>query len=205
MTTDTTSGTTSGSTPSSAPTNGAHVDLTRSALRRLYLGRFAFALVWAGLFAATSSPVAGVAVVLLVLYPAFDAVAAVVDARTSGDEARSSTALRLNVVLSVATAVALAVVGDDAKGILLVWGAWAVTAGAVQLVVAVLRRRLGGQVPMMLSGGLSVLAGLAIAASSRDADSLVNIAGYAVVGGLFFLVSALRLGRPARPVDGSVA
>lgn len=198
MTTTTPSSTTPGSKAPAA-------DLTRSALRRLYLGRFAFALVWAGLFAATSSPVAGVAVVLLVLYPAFDAVAAVVDARTSGDEARSSTALRLNVVLSVATAVALAVVGDDAKGILLVWGAWAVTAGAVQLAVAVLRRRLGGQVPMMLSGGLSVLAGIAIAGSSRDADSLVTIAGYAVVGGLFFLVSALRLGRPARPVVGSVA
>lgn len=175
-----------------------------SALRRLYLARFVFAVGWAALFAVTSSPVGLLAVVLLVTYPAFDVVAAVVDTRTAADGGRPSAALYLNVAVSAVAAVALAVVGDDLEGILLVWGAWAIAAGAVQLVVGVLRRAVGGQVPMMLSGGLSVLAGAVIAGSAQDADSVSTIAGYAVLGGIFFLVSAVRLGRAAHPTGANV-
>jgi len=40
-----------------------------------------------------------------------------------------------------------------------------------------------------------VLAGASFVLSAADADSLGSIAGYAVLGGVFFLVSALRLGR----------
>ncbi len=49
---------------------------------------------------------------------------------------------------------------------------------------------------MMLSGGISVLAGTQffLGASASDPE-LTNLAGYAVLGGIFFLVSALRLGR----------
>ena len=54
-----------------------------SPLRRLYLARFAFAVVWAGLFAATGSTLGAAAAVLLVLYPAVDTAAAVVDARST--------------------------------------------------------------------------------------------------------------------------
>lgn len=80
-----------------------------------------------------------------------------------------------------------------------VWGAWAVTAGLVQLVVALRRRGLGGQLPMVLSGGLSVLAGGAfIAMASGDDAEISGLAGYATLGGIFFLVSALRLGSSSR-------
>jgi uncharacterized membrane protein HdeD (DUF308 family) len=79
-----------------------------------------------------------------------------------------------------------------------VWGVWAVLAGAVQLAVALRRRGLGGQWPMILSGGISVLAGASfVAMASQDAPSLTNLAGYAAIGGVFFLVSAIRLGRTA--------
>ncbi|MEV4116382.1 hypothetical protein [Nonomuraea sp. NPDC049695] len=33
-----------------------------------------------------------------------------------------------------------------------VWGAWAVVAGLVQLIVGVTRRKMGGQWPMIISG-----------------------------------------------------
>src|SRR5919106_1320796 len=80
--------------------------------------------------------------------------------------------------------------------VLRVWGVWAVVAGIVQLVVAIRRRRLGGQWAMIDSGAISVLAGASfvLMASSAGA-SLTNVAGYALLGGIFFLVSALRLGR----------
>ena len=82
---------------------------------------------------------------------------------------------------------------------LLVWGLWAVTAGAVQLIVALTRRGLGGQWPMILSGGISVLAGLGfILQSGSSSASLVGLAGYATLGGIFFLVSAIRLGARMR-------
>ena len=80
--------------------------------------------------------------------------------------------------------------------VLVVWGAWAITAGIVQLVVAVPRRALGGQWPMILSGAISVLAGAGfVVRSSGSSASLTALAGYATLGGVFFLVSALRLQR----------
>jgi hypothetical protein len=49
---------------------------------------------------------------------------------------------------------------------------------------------------MILSGGLSVFAGTAfILMAATDGPKPSTVAGYALVGGVFFLVSALRLGR----------
>ena len=51
---------------------------------------------------------------------------------------------------------------------------------------------------MILSGGISVPAGVSfITAASAATTSLANVAGYATVGGIFFLISALRLARGA--------
>ncbi len=51
---------------------------------------------------------------------------------------------------------------------------------------------------MIASGAISTIAGISffLQASVPDA-SLRNMAGYALLGGIFFLVSALRLGRSA--------
>jgi uncharacterized membrane protein HdeD (DUF308 family) len=169
------------------------------ALRRLYLVRFGFALVWAVVLVATASSIGPVSAALLVIYPLFDVGAAVVDARSS----RSSPAtpgLYLNIAISAIAGVGLVVaVAAGIPAVLQVWGIWAVLAGLVQLVVALRRRALGGQWAMIASGALSVVAGISfvLQASSPDA-SLRNIAGYALLGGIFFLVSALRLGRSAR-------
>lgn len=166
------------------------------ALRRLYLVRFAFAIVWAALFALTSSPFGMAALALAVLYPAFDVAAAVTDARSPSAGPRSTIALYLNMGVSAVAAVALAAVGTgDVGDVLLVWGAWAIASGAVQLAVGLQRRAQSGHYPMIFSGALSVLAGTSFVVSAHNATSLGAIAGYAVLGGVFFLVSALRLGR----------
>ncbi|MFD9735568.1 hypothetical protein [Umezawaea sp. NPDC059074] len=165
------------------------------ALRGLYFVRFGFAVVWAGLLALTASDLGVAAGVLLVVYPLFDVAAAVVDARTT--RARE---LLLNIVISSAAALGLVFAATSGiPAVLRVWGAWAVLAGAVQLVVALRRRGLGGQWPMILSGGISVLAGASfIAMASQAGASLTSLAGYATIGGIFFLVSAIRLGRKAK-------
>ncbi|KDN17279.1 membrane protein [Amycolatopsis rifamycinica] len=165
-------------------------------LRRLYFVRFAFALVWAGLLFATASSLGPVSIALLVLYPLFDVLAAVLDAR-SAKTGRPIAALYANVAISLLAAGGLAVAASSGiPGVLRVWGTWAIVAGVVQLVVGVARRGLGGQWPMILSGAISVVAGTSfLLQATKDGASLTALAGYATLGGVFFLVSALRLGR----------
>ncbi|MET8157713.1 hypothetical protein ABZT47_15150 [Sphaerisporangium sp. NPDC005289] len=172
---------------------------TAVALRNLYLVRFAFAVIWAVLLFLAGGTPGPVRVALLVIYPLFDVAAAVVDLRSSRT-ARPAAALYVNLALSLLAAVGLA--ATAASGVpaaLRVWGAWAITAGIVQLIVAVSRRRLGGQWAMIFSGGLSAVAGTAfVLQAGTPAASLTNLAGYATVGGVFFLISALRLRRTAK-------
>ncbi|PJJ70605.1 uncharacterized membrane protein HdeD (DUF308 family) [Diaminobutyricimonas aerilata] len=168
-------------------------------LRTLYFVRFGFAVVWAALLAVTASALTPLSITLLVLYPVVDLVAAVIDHRASRI-ARPARALYANMAFSLLAAIGIAVaLGAGLPAILVVWGAWAVTAGAVQLIVAIGRRSLGGQWPMILSGGISVLAGAAFIAQSGTASaSLASLAGYATLGGIFFLISAIRLQRAAK-------
>lgn len=174
---------------------------TAAALRNLYVARFGFALVWAVLLFLTAPVSQPVSVALLVIYPLFDVAAAIVDLRTS-TTARPATALYVNLALSLLTAAGLAVAASSGvPAELRVWGAWAITAGIVQLIVAVGRRGLGGQWAMILSGGISTVAGTAfILQAGTPAAPLTNLAGYAIAGGVFFLISALRLHRTAKSV-----
>ncbi|WP_443054006.1 DUF308 domain-containing protein [Streptomyces sp. NBC_00670] len=182
--------------PAAGPT--AAVGSFAPALRRLYLVRFGFAVVWAALLFADMSHLGALGITLLVLYPLFDVAAAIVDARSSG-AGGTLRGLQTNIAISTVAAAALAVAGaSGVPAVLRVWGAWAVVSGAVQLFVGLSRRkrRMSGQWPMMLSGGISVLAGTQffLGASASD-PKLTNLGGYALLGGIFFLVSALRLGR----------
>ncbi|WP_129789914.1 hypothetical protein [Promicromonospora panici] len=172
---------------------------TAVSLRNLYFVRFGFAIVWAVLMFAVGKSLGPVTIGLLVLYPLFDVAAAVVDFRSS-KTARPTVGLYFNMGLSLLTAIGLAVaVTSGIPAVLRVWGVWAITAGAVQLIVAIRRYRLGGQWAMILSGGISVLAGTNFYLTAGGPNAiLTTVAGYAVLGGIFFLVSALRLHRVAK-------
>lgn len=175
------------------------ISTTAAALRRLYFARFGFAIVWALVMFAIAKDLNPVSATLLVIYPLVDVAAAIVDARAS--RATGSPALLyVNIVISLLAAAGLAVAGASGiPAVLRVWGAWAVVAGLVQLAVAIPRRRLGGQWPMIISGGLSVLAGGSfIAGASADNPVLTNAVGYAIPGAIFFLIAAIRLGRVAK-------
>ncbi|WP_328580689.1 hypothetical protein [Streptomyces sp. NBC_00370] len=172
---------------------------TAPALRRLYFVRFAFAIIWALIMVPTASKLSPVVVALLVLYPLFDVGAAVYDAKVSRGTG-STKLLYVNVAVSLVTAVGLGIAcASGIPAVLRVWGAWAIVAGLVQLIVAVPRRKMGGQWPMILSGGISVLAGGSFVASAgADKPSLTGAVGYAIPGAIFFLISALRLGRASK-------
>ncbi|MFG3532343.1 DUF308 domain-containing protein [Streptomyces sp. NPDC047917] len=172
---------------------------TAAALRRLYFVRFAFAIVWALVMFTMATKLTPAAVVLLVLYPLFDVGAAVVDARSSRTTG-SPAPLYVNMAVSLVAAAGVGIAcASGIPAVLRVWGAWAILSGLVQLIVAVPRRRLGGQWPMIVSGAISILAGASFVASAgADEPALTAAIGYAVPGGIFFLVSALRLGRTAQ-------
>ncbi|RZD96074.1 hypothetical protein C0Q64_21105 [Streptomyces albidoflavus] len=179
-----------------------------AALRKLYFLRFAFAAAWAALLLATAGTLTTLTAVLLVAYPLFDVGCAVADLRSARPEGRPEgrpvRGLYVNVALSTLTAAGLAVAATSGiPAVLRVWGAWAITAGLVQLAVGVARRGLGGQWAMIASGGISTLAGASFLAQAGGADaSLSALAGYAFLGGVFFLASALRLGRTGGGAKG---
>ncbi|CAM5228692.1 hypothetical protein SALBM311S_12941 [Streptomyces alboniger] len=152
--------------------------------------------MWAALLFATADTLGALTVVLLVIYPLFDVACAVVDLRSARAHAQPVRGLYVNIALSTLTGIALAVAATSGIPAVLRFGAWAITAGVVQLLVGAARRQLGGQWAMIASGAISTLAGATfLAQAGKDGASLTNLAWYAFVGGIFFLVSALRLGR----------
>jgi len=164
-------------------------------LRTLYLTRAAFSIVWVVLAftVARTSPV--LASVLLVVYPAWDALANAADARQSGGMSANPTQM-INVLVSAATTVAMVVaVGQGMPAVFVVFGAWAVLSGLLQLGTAVRRwKRFGAQWAMALSGAQSALAGtFFVMQAGEPAAMLQNLAGYAAVGAVYFLISGAVL------------
>jgi uncharacterized membrane protein HdeD (DUF308 family) len=175
------------------------ISTTAAALRRLYFLRFAFAIVWAIVMIIVAKDLNPVSVTLFVLYPLVDVAAAVVDVRASRSTG-SPVLLYVNIAVSLLAAVGVAAAAASGiPAVLRVWGTWAIVAGAVQLVVALTRRSMGGQWPMIISGGLSVIAGATfVVSASAEKPMLTNAVGYAVPGAIFFLLAAIRLGRAAK-------
>ena len=183
--------TTSASTPATAPTAAPSFI---HPLRRLYFIRFAFAAVWAGLVFATAADQGPLLTVLLIVYPLFDAGAILWQLRVAPDR-RARLSEWAGVTVSVIVALALGITSTfSLSGALIVWGAWAIGSGIPQLITAIRNRRSGGQVAQMLSGGISVFAGAGFLIQGiGGAETITGVAGYATLGAIFFLVSAIRL------------
>lgn len=176
---------------------------SRDVPRRIAIVRAVLALVWAaGLVIAvgdrvpsTSSDVPVAAAALLASYPAIDVVASI--AAALGTDA-SGRLVRINAAISALAIAAIGTTafGADAGATLAAFGAWAAVSGAIQLAVAVHRRRAEGrQLPMIVSGGLSTIAGFGfLAASGMDDAQLASVGGYMALGALLFLLFAYRRG-----------
>ncbi|MFE6977740.1 hypothetical protein [Streptomyces sp. NPDC057682] len=181
--------------PSTAP---APAPAYARSLRTLYFVRFVFAAVWVGTMFATAAKASGPSApltVLLIVYPLFDAGAVLWQLRADPDTGRAKAAEWTNVAVSAGVAVALGISSSIAlSGALAVWGVWAIIAGAPQLVAAIRNRRNGGQVAQMLSGGISLFAGAGFVLQGvQGSDKISGVAGYAGLGALFFLISAVLL------------
>ena len=169
-------------------------------LRNFYFLRALAAFAWVALASLSSSASRLVVGALLVLYPAWDAIANVIDARRSGGW-QANPGQKFNALTSVVIAVCMAVVftlRGNAGGVL-VFGVWALLAGLFQLAVGIRRRKLGGQAFMMISGAQSALAGVVFSSQAFGATpGIAQLAPYAAFGGFYFLLSALWLTFRAR-------
>ncbi|PXA99384.1 hypothetical protein DMC47_03785 [Nostoc sp. 3335mG] len=164
-------------------------------LRNYAYARFAFSAVWvlAAFTLATGSP--AIAGALLVVYPAWDALANVVDARRSGGLAGNRTQM-FNIVISALTTLAVIVaLTQSMAGVVAVFGVWAVLSGILQLATGLRRWSAGGQWAMVLSGAQSALAGgfFVVSANTMNNPDITLIAPYAAFGAFYFLVSAIWL------------
>jgi hypothetical protein len=165
-------------------------------LKHYYLIRTAFSAIWVALaFSAARHSPAGV-VALLVVYPAWDALANGIDASRSGGMTVNRTQA-VNVLVSVMTTIAVIVaLRVSMNWVLGVFGAWAILSGLLQLGTAVRRwSGFGAQWAMILSGGQSALAGAFFIVQARAPvpSAITTVAGYATVGAVYFLVSAVWL------------
>lgn len=169
-------------------------------LRNFYFLRALAAFAWVALASLSSSASRLVVGALLVLYPAWDAIANVIDARRSGGW-QANPGQKFNALTSIVIAVCMAVVftlRGNAGGVL-VFGLWALLAGLFQLAVGIRRRKLGGQAFMMISGAQSALAGVVFSIQAFGATpGIAQLAPYAAFGGFYFLLSALWLTFRAR-------
>ncbi|MEO3823182.1 hypothetical protein [Actinomadura sp. B10D3] len=186
--------------PKAAPKDTDTATSDPTTLRKLYFLRFAFAAIWAGLLFATADTLGPASVALLLVYPLFDIASAVVDARSTRARGGRASVLLVNIAVSSLTVAGLAAAATSGiPAVLRVWGAWAITAGLVQLVAGAVRRSMGGQWAMIISGAISTFAGASfVLQAGADDPSLGALAGYAFLGGVFFLVAAFRLSTAAR-------
>jgi uncharacterized membrane protein HdeD (DUF308 family) len=167
--------------------------------QRIAVVRALLALVWAAAVVlavgddvpTTDTDLPTAAALLLASYPLIDVVASLL-ASTFAD----ARVLRINAAVSALAVVGIAIAafGSDAGATLIAFGAWAAVSGAIQLGIAIHRRRAQGhQLPMIVSGGVSTIAGLSfIAAAGDDKAHLTTLAGYMAVGALLYLLWARR-------------
>ncbi|MBZ9676341.1 DUF308 domain-containing protein [Mesorhizobium sp. ES1-1] len=168
---------------------------SRAWLKSYYFTRFAVSAAWVVLAFAVAKTMPLVAALMLVAYPAWDAVANFIDAQRTGGLSRNKPQL-LNFIISVITTVAVALaLGRSMNAVLAVFGIWAVLSGIFQLATAMRRWKSGAQWAMVLSGAQSALAGIFFVKMAGGAETIdiTDVAPYAAFGSFYFIVSAIWL------------
>jgi uncharacterized membrane protein HdeD (DUF308 family) len=170
---------------------------TARSLRKLYFTRAAFSILWVILVAALAKTNPAIATVLFIIYPAWDAIATYFDIQAN-PPAGNKIPQYVNAAISILTTIGVILaLQNGIPQALIVFGAWAILTGVIQLILGLRRRKqLGGQWPMIISGGQSVLAGGSfIAMAHAPNQGITTLAGYAAFGAFYFLLTAFRLSK----------
>jgi hypothetical protein len=173
--------------------------LQTQSLRNLYFTRTAVQLLWAGIVLAEAVSNPMLAAGLLILYPLWDVACTIYDLRDSNRFAAGPPkAQYVNATLGILAAIGISLtVFKTPQQAVATFGAWACAAGLAQLAVGIARRKqLGGQWAMILSGLQSTAAGVAfILGGLHGKTHIKDLGGYAIFGGVYFLVAGIFLHR----------
>ena len=176
-------------------------------LKTYYFVRAAVSLVWVVAAFTVGQHDLPLATAMLIAYPLWDAAANYWDASRSGGLVHNRTQM-INVVVSlITTVVAAYALFDGMTWVLGVFGAWATLAGLLQLGTAVRRWKIGAQWAMILSGGQSALVGALFITQAHTPilGSVKTLAGYAALGAVYFLISAIWLSVKGRHAKSAPA
>ncbi|WP_413733561.1 DUF308 domain-containing protein [Sodalis sp. RH21] len=165
-------------------------------LQSYYFLRAGVSVAWIVLAVLIGKHNPTIGAVLLVLYPAWDALANYIDARKNGGLG-ANPPQKFNFIVSIVVAIAIGwALTTSMEATIKVFGIWAIFSGLLQLATAVRRwKTSGGQWAMILSGAQSALAGVFMfkQASSGIPLDVSIVAPYAGFGVLYFLISAIWL------------
>lgn len=165
-------------------------------LRFYYFARALFSLAWVAAVVIIGSRFSFVAGALLLIYPAWDGLANVIDAWRNGGLRRNPTQAFNMAVSGLATVAVVFGLAMSMNAVLAIFGAWASLSGLLQLATAVRRwKSVGAQWAMVLSGAQSAVVGVTflLKAAGPVTPSPADIAPYAAFGAFYFLVSAVGL------------
>lgn len=168
-------------------------------LRRYYGLRALVAGGWIAAVLATRGGEVAAATILLVGYPAWDALANVVDAWRSGGLARNR-AQTLSILVSIFAGIAIYLAVPDLNRVLGMFGMWAVLAGLLQLGIALSRWTSAPvQGVMVVSGAHSAIIGglLFMRSQAGLVPETPDFIPYVAFGAFYFAVAAIWL--MARP------
>jgi uncharacterized membrane protein HdeD (DUF308 family) len=176
--------------------NGQAVETARS-MQKLYFIRAAFSVTWVILVALFAKTYVSAGILLLIIYPAWDVIGTFMDIRANRGTL-SATPQYINAAISTITTIAVAIAIQ--KGVpeaLIVFGIWAIATGLIQMILGIRRRKLlGGQWPMIISGGQSILGGSSFIYLAHDpSKGITSLAGYAAFGAFYYLFAAIRLAK----------
>lgn len=176
---------------------------TAQSLRKLYLIRAVFSVIWIVLVALFAKTSTSIATILLIIYPAWDVVGTFLDIRANHNSS-SKMPQYVNAVISSITTIAVGIALQ--KGIpyaLIVFGIWAIGTGLIQFILGLQRRKLlGGQWPMIISGAQSMLGGSSFIILAHDpTKGVTSLAGYAAFGAFYYLLAAFRLYKTGKQAD----
>lgn len=186
--------------------NSATTVQSAKSLRRLYFVRTAFSVVWVILISVFVRTNQSIAEILFIIYPAWDVFATYLDIKDSPSHVLK-TPQYVNMVIGLFTTIGVALALRNGVSVgLIVFGAWAIITGLIQLLLGLRRRKeLGGQWPMIISGGQSMLAGATfIAMAKSPAMGINSLAGYSAFGAFYFLLAAIRLSKTIKSLEKSV-
>ena len=170
-------------------------------LRNYYILRAAVSLAWVAAAFTVGRTSTSAAAALLIVYPAWDALANLGDAVRNGG-LRRNPSQAINIAVSVLATIAVTAAIGGANAVLGVFGAWAILSGLLQLATGVRRwKSVGAQWAMILSGAQSALAGafFIVQAGGGNASGPADVAPYAAFGAFYFLVSAIWMTVRQRP------